>query len=214
MPIKVLSSLPDCISVPAFWTRASVLSNSCILEGKRYCWNREHTEKPQGVTMTEEVKYHGPRSNWPISLPLMPDKNPEVKVVSLNKSIWKYPEGEISAGALKKKKNACWKNIVKGRSPLLVLQLVKMVREEAVEVWSTETWWMVPGWKLHLLESWSVQWMCLGTTWKLRNLQVSCYYSKKNNESQFLNTPSNCAFPLQTVLWIWAGGPQCDFANK
>lgn len=104
MPIKVLSSLPDCISVPAFWTRASVLSNSCILEGKRYCWNREHTEKPQGVTMTEEVKYHGPRSNWPISLPLMPDKNPEVKVVSLNKSIWKYPEGEISAGALKKKK--------------------------------------------------------------------------------------------------------------
>lgn len=57
--------------------------------------------------MTEKVKHHDLGSNSPTSLPLMPDqkkkKNLEVKVVSLNKSISKYPEGKISAGALKKK---------------------------------------------------------------------------------------------------------------
>lgn len=58
--------------------------------------------------MTEKVKCHDLGSNSPTSLPLMPDqkkkkKKLEVKVVSLNKSISKYPEGKISAGALKKK---------------------------------------------------------------------------------------------------------------
>lgn len=106
------------------------------------------------------------------------------------------------------------KKIVKeARSLLLVLQLVKMVGGEAEEVWSTEVWWMVPGWKLHLLECWSVQWMCLGTIWKLQNSQVSCSYSTSNNEFQFQNTPSNKAFPLQSVLQIWAGGPQVWFCQ-